>query len=386
MKGVDALEKYFMAAIKAANFMGSQRVIKISKFFGSAERSWHARREEVEKINLPPNALESFLEFKKKFPEAPEMLEGFCEKKKFNLCCIFDEDYPPILKNIPTAPAIFYYRGNLKTFAERVAVVGTRDATEYGKRVAQKIGSELAAAGLTIVSGAAKGIDTFAHIGAMKTGRTAAILGGGINYYFKGDRKKFFEEISESGIVISEFSPNFIPNQGTFPARNKIIAGLSRAVIVVEAGEKSGALLTAEDAKKISRDVFAVPGEIFSEKSLGCNNLIKNGAILLNNVEDIFQKYNFAAEKNIFAEDEKIFSEKNLSAPVESKKILENVTVKLEGAEKKIFDIIPAEEYITLDEIFEQAEDVDVTEISSIMIELELKNCIVENAGRYRRS
>lgn len=374
------MEKYFMAAIKAANLMGSQRVIKISNFFGSAEKAWNARREEIEKINLPTNALDSFLEFKKKFPEAPEMLEGFCEKKNFKLCCILDEDYPSILKKIPSPPAIFYYRGNLKTFAERVAIVGTRKNTEYGKKVALRLGEKLAAAGLTVVSGAADGIDTFAHVGAMKTGRTAAILGGGISYYFKSDKKNLLEEISENGIVVSEYSPNFIPNQGSFPARNKIIAGLSRGVIVVEAGGKSGALLTADDAKNFGRDVFAVPGNIFSEKSLGCNNLIKNGAILLNDFHDVLEKYNFAVEENLFVEE----SKKN-SPPVEEKKILESKPVELNDAEKKIFDIIPAEEYITLDEILEQADDIDVTEISSIMLELELKNYIVEDAGRYTK-
>lgn len=368
-----------MAAMKAANQMGSQRVIKISNFFGGAEKAWHARREEFEKINLPSNALESFFEFRKKFPEAPEMIEGFCEKKNFKLCCILDEDYPPILKNIPSAPAIFYYRGNLRTFSERVAIVGTREATEYGKKAAQKISSELAAAGLTIVSGAAKGIDTAAHIGAMKNGRTAAILGGGISYYFKSEKKKLLEEISEKGIVISEFSPSFQPNTGSFPARNKIIAGLSRCVIVIEAGEKSGALLTAEDAKKFSRDVFAVPGNIFSEKSLGCNNLIKNGAILLNDVKDILKKYNFSVEQNIF-ETEKI------PAPVEEKKILEVKPIELTDTEKKIFDIIPAEEYITLDEILMSVDDIDAAEISSIILELELKKYITEDGGRYRRN
>lgn len=368
--GADGLEKYFMAAIKAVDSVGSQRVLKIANFFGSAEKAWNARREEIEKINLPKNVLESFLEFKKKFPEAPEMLEGFCEKKKFNLCCIFDEDYPPILKKIPSPPVIFYYRGNLKTFAERIAIVGTRGATEYGKKIALEFGEKLAAAGLTIVSGAAEGIDTFAHRGAMKTGRTVAVLGGGISYYFKSKIKNLLEEISENGVVMSEYSPNFKPNHGSFPARNKIIAGLSRGVIVVEAGEPSGALLTADDAKNFGRDIFAVPGGIHNKKSSGCNNLIKNGdAILLNSFEDVLDRYNFDYEK----------------ISVENEKILENKTFELEGIEKKIFDMIPADEYIALDEILAQVEDVDITEISAVIVELTLKNCIVEDAGRYTR-
>ena len=362
------MEKYFMAAVNAADKIGSQRTIKMSKVFGSAENFWKADREEILKSVLPPRASEFFLNFREKYPDTPEKLAEFCKAKNFGVTCISDADYPPILKEISNPPAVLYYRGKIETFAERIAIVGTRNYTEYGKKVALNLGEELAAAGLTVVSGAAIGIDTFAHRGALKSGRTVAVLACGINWAFNHDGRKLFEEISYNGAVLTEFNPNFIPNAGSFPSRNRIIAGLSRGVIVVEAGEKSGALITSTCAGDFGRDVFAVPGNIFSPKSVGCNELIRDGAILINDAQDVLDQYNF---KKI---------------PLSEEKILTDEPVKLNEVEKKIFDIIPADEYITLDEILMQVDDVDASEISSIILELEIKNCIAEDNGRYTRN
>lgn len=356
-----------MAAVNAANQMGSQRTIKMSKVFKSAKNFWSANRAEIEQSGLPPSALESFLTFREKYPDTPEKLAEFCSKRNFGVTCISDEDYPPILKEISNPPAVLYYRGKIETFAERIAIVGTRNYTDYGRKIALNFGEELAAAGLTVVSGAAIGIDTFAHRGALKFGRTVAVLACGINYAFSHGGRKFFEEISERGAVLTEFNPNFSPNAGCFPSRNRIIAGLSRGVIVVEAGKKSGALITTTYAGDFGRDVFAVPGDIFAPKSIGCNELIRDGAILVTSAQDVLDQYNF----------EKV--------PATPEKILTNEPVELNEIEKKIFDIIPTGEYITLDEILMQVDDVDASEISSIMIELELKNCIVEDSGRYIR-
>lgn len=363
------MEKYFMAAINAADKIGSQRTIKLKKIFGSAEAVWKAEREEVEKINFPSSVIESFLKFREQFPHAPENLKEFCATKNFNLCCIDDEDYPPILKEISSPPAVFYYRGELKSFAERIAIVGTRNYTDYGKKIATTLGEELAATGLTVVSGAARGIDTFAHRGALKVGRTVAVLGCGISVAFKSAEKNFFEEISERGLVMSEFPPNLRPDHTTFPPRNRIIAGLSRGIIVVEAGKKSGALITSTYAGEFGRDVFAVPGNIFSPMSVGCHDLIRDGAILIKNAQDVLEQYDFNFEKVL--PTEKILTEK----PIE-----------LEGAEKKIFDVIPSDDFITLDEILGNVDDVAISEISSIILQLEIKKCIVEDGGRYKRT
>lgn len=367
------MDKYYVAVVNAAKHLGSARVQKLVKKFGSAQSVWLAEIGELEQAGLPDNALQSFLDFREKNPDAPARLIDYCDKKNIGLCSIFDEDYPPILKEIQTPPAVFYYYGTLEPLAERIGMVGTRDNTPYGRQVATSIAEELAAAGITIVSGAARGIDTFSHKGALKYGRTVAVIGCGINYAFSMPNKKLIEEIAENGVVMTDFNPSQRPNKETFPPRNRIIAGLSRGVIVVEAGERSGADITCGYAGDYGRDVFAVPGSIYSPKSFGCNRLIRDGAILVRSAEDILEFYNWKHNKTV---------EKNIP----DTKTINNETLKLEGVEKKVFDVIPSSDFITLDEILMAVDDVSTTEINSIIVNLELKGCIVEQDGNYKRN
>ena len=358
------MEKYYVAAINAVNLLGAQRTRRLIEFFRGAEKAWRAEQSLLEKSGLPPKAFEAFLEFRHQNPDAPQILAEFCANKKVGLCSFFDEDYPPLLKEIDAPPPVFYYKGNLQTFAERIAIVGTRHSTNYGERVTKKISGELAEVGFTIVSGAAFGIDTYAHRSAVKFGRTVAVLGHGISQ-IPGEKKKLMAEIAErGGLVMTEFSPNFHANAGTFPTRNRIIAGLSRGVIVVEAGTKSGALITSSYAGEYGRDVFAVPGGIFSEKSDGCNALIRDGAILIRSAQDVLEFYNLA--------------EKKKPANIEP--------VELTGAEKKIFDLIPAGDYIEPDDILNQLDELETNEISQIILQLEMKNLIINNGDRYTRT
>ena len=266
-----------------------------------------------------------------------------------------------MLKEIDSPPMFFYYRGKLEPRAERIGIVGSRENTSYGKGVALQLGEELAAAGLTVVSGAARGIDTFAHRGALKTGRTVAVMGCGINYIFPRENKKLIEEIAERGVVLSEFPPQLKPNQGTFPTRNRIIAGLSRGIIVVEAGKKSGALITSTYAGEYGRDVFSIPGQIYSEKSFGCNELIRDGATLIKNAQDVLDEYNIK----------------------KAEPIIKAATV--DGIAAKVLDIIPVDKFITDDEILDKVEEINPSELPNIIIELEMKNCIVEENGRYKK-
>ena len=217
---------------------------------------------------------------------------------------------------------------------------------------------------MTVVSGAARGIDTFAHRGALKTGRTVAVLGNGINFIFPRENKKLIEEITERGIVMSEFPPQMIPNHGTFPQRNRIIAGLSRGVIVVEAGEKSGALITSDFALDSNRDVFAIPGQVYAAKSRGCNELIRAGATLIKSARDVLNEY-------------------NITARTENKIVK---AVEVEGIAAKVLEIIPFDNFITDDEILMRVEEIDFSELSNIMLELEMKGCVVEDAGRYKKT
>ncbi len=214
---------------------------------------------------------------------------------------INDKNYPKLLKEIKNPPKVLYYRGTSCTFSEKVqdkcfAIVGTRRCSDYGKQVALEIGGDLAEAGLTIVSGLAPGIDTFCHQATIeRNGRTIAVLGTGLDEksIYPQSNLKLAEKIIETGgYLISEYPPGTRGTQFTFPQRNRIISGFSLGVLVIEAKQKSGALITANYAKKQKRLVFAVPGPIHSLNSKGPNYLIKNGAKLVENADDILKELN----------------------------------------------------------------------------------------------
>ncbi len=394
------MDKYFVASIAGAKFLGNKRVKLLVDFFGNGRAAWTAEVADLKKSGLPPKALNYFVEWRNSHPDAPERLADYCERKGFGLCTVFDEDYPPILKEISVPPVLFYYRGKIFPDVERIAIVGTRDNTDYGKGIALALGRELAAAGLTIVSGAARGIDTFAHTGALETGRTVAVLGQGLSVRCSREKEKLLDKIAENGLVMSEFSLKTEPNEGTFPTRNRIISGLCRGIVVVEAAEKSGALVTSEFAGIQGRDVFAIPGSIHWVKSGGCHNLIRDGATLIKNAQDVLEYYNldepkiFSADVSESNEPNKIpadvhekVSAKKSAEPAESNvpKKISAPPVNLSDKAAKIFELIPAGDFITGDEILNVTDEIAPNELPKIILELEIKNCIVEDAGRYTR-
>ncbi len=425
------MEKYFMAAMGGADGFGNKSIEKLVNFCGSAKAAWSADIDDLIHAGVLPKPLEAFVSFRGKHPNAPENLFKYCERHEFNLCSINDEDYPTILKEIDAAPMFFYYRGKLQPHAKRIGIVGSRHNTPYGQSVALELGEELAAAGLTVVSGAARGIDTFAHRGALKTGRTIAVLGCGIDIAFRSGKKKFFEEIIESGVVLSEFPPQLPPSQITFPPRNRIIAGLCKGVVIVEAGKKSGALITTKYALEYNRDVFAIPGQIYAEMSEGCHELIREGAILIKGAQDVLDEYDIKPTKNlepeIILEDmtkkilEVIPSDKFITAdeildlveeisPSDLQEIILQLDMKnlieedagrykrkvkifsppkpkiiLEGAAQKVFEVIPSDKFITADEILDLVEGISPSDLYEIIVKLEMKNCVTEDAGRYKR-
>ena len=202
-----------------------------------------------------------------------------------------DNLYPQKLLNIYDRPPYIYVRGKLTADDINIAIVGSRAATAYGKYTTEKISRELAFKGITVVSGMARGIDSAAHRGALSAhGRTIAILGSGLDVIYPPENKNLYAEIVQEGAVISEFPPGTPPRPNNFPTRNRIISGMSYGVVVVEAGEKSGSLITVRLALEQGREVFAVPGSIDSTSSRGTNKLIKQGAILVENTDDILEE------------------------------------------------------------------------------------------------
>ena len=221
--------------------------------------------------------------------------EKYMSKNCIKLISIRDKDlYPTKLDRIDNKPAFLYVRGNIENlYEDSVAIVGSRNASDYGKYVARKVSKELADRNINIVSGLALGIDKFAHLGALDSniGKTIAVLGTGVSNeeIYPYQNKRVFERIIESGgTIVSEFKLKTMPNRDNFPSRNRIISGISDKIIVVEAEEKSGSLITARYGLEQGKDIYAVPGNITSKKSLGTNKLIEEGAYIFKNIEDIF--------------------------------------------------------------------------------------------------
>jgi DNA processing protein len=214
------------------------------------------------------------------------------EKSGIKAVSLDDPLYPEMLKEIYDAPAVFYVKGDIQPEDKySIAIVGSRKLTHYGRSVAENLSEDLASMGLTIVSGLARGVDSLSHKGALKAGgRTIAVLGSGIDVPYPPENKTLMDDIAGSGCVISEFPLGTPPDKENFPKRNRLVSGLSLGVLVVEAVADSGALITARYALEQGREVFAVPGNITSGNSEGTNDLIKNGAVLVQKATDIIEE------------------------------------------------------------------------------------------------
>ncbi len=222
-------------------------------------------------------------------PQDPKLLQTVQQLDKLgvSIVTLWDQQrYPAALRTIYDPPALLYVRGQFPE-GEFFAVVGARKASEPGRRLTASICAELAARGIPIVSGLARGIDSAAHKGALQTGRTVAVLGCGIDRIYPPENSGLFLRIAEAGAIVSEYPPGTPPLAGHFPGRNRIISGLARGVLIVEAAAKSGSLLTADFALEQGREVFAVPGSVYSRTSGGVNRLLKEGAHLVTEVRDI---------------------------------------------------------------------------------------------------
>ena len=210
------------------------------------------------------------------------------KKRSVRIVTIDDDDYPPSLRPLPDPPLVLYVRGELPLNGPAIAIVGSRKATYEGLSLAEKISETLSFAGITVVSGMARGIDTAAHKGAVREkGRTIAVLGCGIDICYPSENRRLFEQIQAEGAIVTEYPPGDPPLPYHFPERNRIIAGLSRGILVVEATEKSGSLITARLGAEYGREVMAVPGNVYSDSFRGTNRLIKEGAKLIDNAGEI---------------------------------------------------------------------------------------------------
>ncbi|MCG2791798.1 MAG: DNA-processing protein DprA [Actinomycetia bacterium] len=217
----------------------------------------------------------------------------FILKNEVGLLDIGENSYPDILRQIYLPPPLLFFRGNkIKKAQFSIAIVGSRKCTAYGREVAGYISRNLSRIGITVVSGLAVGIDSYAHKAALEgKGGSIGVLGCGIDIIYPPENKYLYEEILSNGSIITEFLPETPPLKNNFPVRNRIISGLCRGVVVIEAGEKSGAIITCEMALQQNREVFAIPGNVFNPMSRGCHKLIKSGAKLVESIDDILEEF-----------------------------------------------------------------------------------------------
>lgn len=273
--------------------IGPTRLARLIEQTGSAEAAWNASASELSKIGLDAKRSAALLKARNTL-DLDKELERL-EHAQIEVITLEDEAYPRLLAQAPNAPPLLYIRGTLNKADEwAVAVVGTRSPTSYGKEATRHIVSELAAHGVTIVSGLAMGIDSVAHATALEAigGRTLAVFGNGLDRIYPERNRNLAEQIIHNGALISDYPLGTRPSAANFPPRNRIISGLTLGTLVVEAGERSGALITVEFALEQGRDVFAVPGSIFSPKSKGVNNLIRNGATIVDGAQEILSALN----------------------------------------------------------------------------------------------
>lgn len=279
----------------------------------------------------------------------------YIEKNNIDIVDFYSDKYPQSLREIEYPPIVLFVKGKLMETPLPVAIVGTRYPSGYGQRVVKYIVPYLVEAGFSINSGMARGIDSLSHSITIKSkGYTIAVLGSGIDIIYPRENKKLYESISQTGCVISEFPLGTPPNRYNFPHRNRIIAGLSKATIVIEADIKSGSLITARITDEQSKPVFSVPGEIFSKRSRGTNKLISEGSYTLTNIDDILSYFYVELKK-------------------ESDNLQTAQTYKATNKESVILNAM--EGSISIDEIAYKT-GLGIAELSGILFDLELKNII----------
>ena len=342
--------------------IGSQRIRNLVSRFKSAGAALAASPRELVQINGIDKTIARLIKtaIDRKFAETQlELLH----QANARIITFWDKDYPPALKNIYDPPAVLFVRGSLVNDDERgVAVVWTRSPSAYGKLMTEKLSRELAQNSITVISGLARGVDTISHrVSLSAAGRTIAVLGSGVDVIYPNENSSLAESIMENGALLSEFPMGSKPDAPHFPRRNRLISGIGKGVIVVEAGLKSGALITAHFAADQGREVFAVPGNINNPKSLGCNSLIQQGAKLICSIQDVLDELQFSS-----------------TGGNGSKNRLPDVS--LSEAEKNLLDILTTEP-LHIDQIAKTV-GLPTYNALAVLLSLELKNLVRQIPGK----
>lgn len=352
----------YAALLAAVPGLGSRHVRGLIEHFGTAEKAWKASPEAWGAAGL---AGEKVIRQARIF-RMHENEDSYRQKLAdlgAGVCTWRDPLYPALLRETADPPAVLFFRGTLERDEKSIAIVGSRKSTPAGLYTAESFGRELAEAGVTVVSGGARGADSAAHRGALKgKGRTVAVTACGPDFTYPPENKNLFEEIcSSGGAVITEFPPGTPPLKRHFPARNRIIAGMSAGLLVTEAARRSGTLITADFALEEGRDVFAVPGSIWSEMSTGTNGLIRNGAFCTVSADSVLEEYGWNSAKK------------------EGKKEKQELTLE----EEMVYRFCSMDNMTSEEELLEQTH-LPIHRLSMILLSLQMKGMLRDmGTGRF---
>ncbi|HHW73792.1 MAG TPA: DNA-protecting protein DprA [Firmicutes bacterium] len=360
-------ELIFLNALNRISFLGPVRIAALLKRFGSSQEAWRAPRGVLGEIPLLKGYADRLAEERRRIDPPAE----WQRLQELKIACISpgSSGYPSLLKQISQPPPLLYCRGAwLESDNRAVAIVGSRRCTFYGREVARRLAGELADAGITIVSGMALGIDTAAHEGALeRSGRSVAVLGCGVERCYPPGNRRLRDRLIREGAVISEFPLDTKPLPQHFPRRNRIISGASLGTVVVEAPEKSGALITAYYALEQNREVLAVPGNIGSPYSRGCHRLLKEGARLVESVDDILEELRLAPAAGTAATE---------TAAAQQPELAE-----LDDLERALLELVPYQPR-HIDEIVRSSGE-EAARAGAGLLSLELKGLIRQLPGKY---
>jgi DNA processing protein len=365
----------FWVALTRIEGLGIRGCHKLIEYFGSAQAAYMASLTELESCGVPARVAQAIFGqscLKDAEREVEEAAKADCRLIAFD-----SEDYPSLLKQIPDAPLLLYVRGDVKVLAQHgVAMVGTRRPSAYGSSVAHRLAHDLALRQLVVVSGLARGVDSASHRGALEAkGKTVAVLGSGIDVIYPRENKKLAEEVARSGAVISEFPLKTGPTPENFPIRNRIISGLSLGVVVVEAAEYSGSLITARLALEQNREVYAVPGNITTAQSFGPNHLIKQGAKLVDQWMDVIEEFPAEIRMALMPPAESAESE---PIGAQTASLFE---ASLTPEQRSVFEVLRADQTTFVDEIVGAAR-VPHPRVLAALLQLEMNGLIRQLPGK----
>jgi len=354
------MEHYYWFGLKSVPLVGNVCFLRLLAHFGSPERALAATPEELSRVKgLSAAAAASLLSH-----DYHPFAKAECDRLASSGAAVLDilsKRYPRLLMEIPDPPPFLYLLGEMQGSDTAVAIVGSRRATQYGLCTATRLARDLAAQGVTVVSGMARGIDTSAHWGALKQGgRSVAVLGCGIDVVYPPENGALREALSQKGALLTEFPLGTAPLAENFPRRNRIISALSRGVVVVEAGEASGSLITARYALEQGREVFAVPGNVTCSGSRGVHGLIKEGAKLVERVEDILEELGIE--------------------PTGAQSLPKPPCFSLTPQEAELYTLI-CQGPLQMDDIIVQSA-LTAGEVSATLLRLELKGAIMQLSGK----